>query len=268
MNNAKRHVQYNTAKLPLAQDQTIVASKNATQVEGNKTIDDAPNSLVGAGEIQLSKTLDSDVWAYSVEDIQPSISFGLINAHKEMVLKKTIKVINLSGLEQNLKIRNEVSSKLLKEDQVNPTVITFSPDEQILPAECNAEITFEVTLTVDATKAPENRMSSGGRFLSKPQRSIDAFDFISTNFLFLTLSGRASNDPTLNDWNEFGGWIVIANIETTKDISLPYHALIRRASDLKIEGTSVIDNFNGGPTKVEVGLANHGAGKTWVNHAR
>lgn len=165
MNNAKRHVQYNTANAPLAQDQTIVASKNATQVDDNKPIDDAPNSLVGAGEIQLNKTLDSDIWAFSMDDAQPSISFGLVNAHKEMILKKTIKVINLSGLEQTLRIRNEVSSKLLKDDQVNPTEITFAPDEQILPAGCNAEISFEVTLTVDATSAPENRMSSGGMFL-------------------------------------------------------------------------------------------------------
>ena len=233
MNNAKRHVQYHTANTRIIQDQSPVTSKNATQTDDDKPKDDAPNSLVGSGEIQLDKALDSDIWAYSVEDTQPSISFGLINAHQEMILKKTIKVINLSGSEQNLKFRNEVSRKLLDEEQENPIMISFSPEQQVLPAECNAEITFEVTLIVDATKAPVNRMTSGG---------------------------QASNDPSLNDWNEFGGWIVIENVDTAKDISLAYHALIRQASNLKIEGSGIIENFNGGPTEVEVKLSNGGAG--------
>ena len=238
MNNARRHVRYREENATQIQDQPFLASKNATQAGNDKPSNDAPNSLVGAGEIQLNKTLDADIWAYSVEDTQPSLSFGLINAHQQMVLKKTIKVINLSGLEQNLRIHNEVSIKLLEDDQVNPIEMTFSPEQQILPAECNAEVTFEVTLSVDATKAPENRMTSGG---------------------------GASNDPSPNDWNEFGGWVIIEN-ESGKDISLAYHALIRQASDLQVEGTSIIENFSGGPTEVAVGLANRGAGTAWENH--
>ena len=178
MNNAKRQVQYRTRDTPISAQPT----------------DDAPNSLVGAGEVQLAKALDSDVWAYCVEDVQPSLSFGLINAHKDTTFKKTIRVINLSGSEQTLRPRNQFSQKALSEPQENPLILSFSPEEQLLPAECNSYVEFEVTFTVDASKAPPNRMTSGG---------------------------LASNDPANNDWNEFGGWVIIENVSTGKDISLP-----------------------------------------------
>lgn len=240
MNNAKRHVQYHTINTPVVEEQANAnaTQANATHVGNDGPKDDAPNSLVGSGEIQLQKALGADSWAYSVEDTQPSISFGLINAHQEMILKKTIKIINLSGLEQTLRPRNEASQNLLGEEQEIPMSFSFSPEEQVLPAECNSEITFEVTLIVDATKAPINRMTSGG---------------------------KASKDPATNDWSEFGGWIVIENTDTEKDVSLAYHALIRRASNLVVEGSGIIENFTGGPTEVEVKLVNRGAGVAQVD---
>lgn len=231
MNNARRHVQYSTPNVPM----------NDTQLDGeddSNPNDDAPNSLVGAGEIQLSKALGADIWAYSSNDAQPSVSFGLINAHKEMILTKTVRVINVSGKEQLLTVRNEASRKLIGEDQVNPMNITFSPRQLVLPGDCNAEATFEIILNIDATKAPVNRMTS---------------------------AGKASKDPTLNDWNEFGGWIVIENMDTDKDISLPYHAIVRQASHLKVEGSGIIENFIGGPTEVQVNLTNHGTGLAQVD---
>lgn len=224
MNNAKRHVQYHTADQPVS--------------DTSMPVDDAPNSLVGAGEVQLQQALDADVWAYCKEDTQPSLSFGLINAHKKITVTKTIKVINLSGNEQTLRIKNEFSVKKLNETQENPLSVSFSPVEQTLAAGCNSEVEFKVTLVVDASKAPKNRMTSGG---------------------------AASNDPTLNDWNEFGGWVIIENTSAGKDVSLAYHALIRQASDLKIRGSSVISNFTGGPTELPVGLTNEGAGVAQVD---
>ncbi|CAB9524247.1 Subtilisin-like protease 2 [Seminavis robusta] len=225
LNNAKRHVQYNTVDVPIS--------------DTSLPDDDAPNSLVGAGEVQLDKALDSDIWAYCVEDVQPTLSFGLINAHKQMEIKKTIRVINLSGNEQTLSIRNQFSSKKLNgETQENPLRISFSPAVQVLPVGCNSEVEFNVTMEVDASKAPKNRMTSGG---------------------------EASNDPTLNDWNEFGGWVIIENKNLGKDVSLAYHTVIRQASDLKITGTSVIEDFEGGPTDVPVGLKNMGAGIAQVD---
>jgi Subtilase family len=224
MNNAKRHVQYHTADQPMSNT--------------SLPVDDAPNSLVGAGEVQLQQALGADVWAYCIEDTQPSLSFGLINAHKEIRVTKTIKVINLSGNEQTLRIENEFSVKKLNETQENPLTVSFSPVEQTLAAGCNSEVEFKVTLVVDASKAPKNRMTSGG---------------------------AASNDPTLNDWNEFGGWVVIENTNTRKDVSLAYHTVIRQASDLKIKGSSVISNFTDGPTNLPVGLTNEGAGVAQVD---
>jgi len=174
MNNAKRHIQYRSP------EQLDGSSLNITELARNDTefIDDAPNSLTGSGEVQLQKALDSDVWAYCVEDAQPSISYGVINANRDLTFKKTIRVINLLGEEQTLRIRNEDSSKLLPEEQENPILFSFSPEEQVLPAECNAEVTFEVTMTVIASMAPPNRMVSGG---------------------------KASADPSTMNWNEFGG---------------------------------------------------------------
>jgi subtilisin family serine protease len=236
MNNARRHVQYHTPQGEPPTESSSSGGNSSDAASNLPTNDDAPNSLVGAGEMQLHKALDSDIWAYCVDDVQPSLSFGLINADKEIRLSKTVKVINLSGLEQNLSIRNEFLSKLLPVDvqQENPMTLLFEPQEQVLGAGCNSEVFFNVTLVVDATKAPPNFMSS---------------------------AGPASSDPTISlDFNEFGGHVIIENSDLQKDISLPYMTIIRQSAHMTIEN-SIITEFTGGKTEFPIGLTNNGSGR-------
>jgi hypothetical protein len=174
------------------------------------------------------------MWAYSLDDLQPALSFGLIHAYKEVVITKSIKVINISGQRQTLRIRNEVAYKSIFETgQEKPLTLTFFPQDVILPEGCNSEVVINVTVAVDPAKAPPNYMTS---------------------------TGADSADPTRMDRNEFGGWVVIENIVSGKDISLPYMSLVRQASHLILRN-NVIEDFNGNKTEVTIGLANSGAGK-------
>ena len=247
MNNARRHVQYTTTssqpwsseqptEVPLAANDTN--STNSSDMYVPLLKDDAPLSLAGAGGVQIDKALDSDIWAYSLNDLQPSLSFGLINAYQEIVLTKTIKVINISGRQQTLRLRSEVAYKaLFEEGQENPLTISFSPQTALLPEGCNSEIIINATLTVNPYKAPPNHMTS---------------------------SGAASKDPSLMDRNEFGGWIVIENVENGKDVSLPYMMILRQASHVTLEN-NVFQSLNGNTAEVNIGLVNDGVGVAQID---
>ena len=191
----------------------------------------SPVTLSGAGELQMAKTLNADFWAYSVEDVQPSISLGLINAASDVVVKRVVKVINLSGTPQSLQIRYQ----LRKTDAASANVlkVDFNTTELQMIGDCNTEAEFvEVTFTIRAADAPSNHMTS---------------------------TGSSGFDPAGLDVNEFGGHIIIESTTTpTKDISLPFVSIIRRASDLK-SSDLILRDFNEGDAFAEVDLRNEGA---------
>lgn len=62
----------------------------------------SPVTLSGAGGIQVHKALQAVVSAYSVEDVQPSLSLGMIDAATDVIIRRTIKVFNLSNVEVTL----------------------------------------------------------------------------------------------------------------------------------------------------------------------
>jgi len=216
MNNANRHIKYHEDALEA---------------------DQAPISWTGAGELQLLGCLSATMWAYSVEDIQPSIALGVINAADTTTIRRTIRIMNLSPNKHQLSFSAEFRNKTQEES--GALTIEF-PSEQELAGNgenCSSFVDVTVEFTVNATKVPANHMTSTG-----PNR----------------------DDPTVTiDVNEFGGHLLILSETTTSSVSLPFMAFLRAASDVTIENSQL--NYDGRPGEVEVGLTNHGAGVAQIN---
>jgi subtilisin family serine protease len=196
----------------------------------NDSLELSPVTLSGAGEMRINKTLDADVWAYSLQDVQPSISLGLINAATDIVIRRTIKVINLAGFAQTLDISHEFRNLGREYSQV--LRVEFNATTVSLSAECSSEVFVEVAFHIDASKAPPNIMTS---------------------------TGRAGFNAKLLDHHEFGGHVVLSSRDTAKDIGIPFLAIIRQASNVTV-GSSIIEDFSGWPTQAVVNLYNGGAG--------
>jgi hypothetical protein len=115
--------------------------------------------------------------------------------------------------------------------QFNKDMATFNG------AECNEELRFEVSFSIHAALAPPNFMVSGG---------------------------PGGLDPKLLDKNEFDGHIVITADETGKEIALPFHMLLRRASYLQVAPGSFLPT-NGGDFSYDISVTNYGAGVAQVD---
>lgn len=138
----------------------------------------APLSLMGAGELDVASSLKAFGWAYSIEDAQPSISFGLIEAAaSETILRRTIRIQSLSSTANHtLNARYEFR----KGDEGNALTIEIKQQSRVLPAmstyECSSDFTnrssnefdeqffflVDVLFRIDASKVPSNHMSSTG----------------------------------------------------------------------------------------------------------
>ena len=216
---------------PFAIKALLMNNANRATTYSSNNPELSPVTLSGAGELQMAKTLDADIWAYSIEDVQPSISLGLINAASDVVVKRVVKVINMSGTPQSLQVRYQ----LRKTDSISTNVlkVEFNNTQLRMNGDCNNEAEFvEVTFTIRAADAPPNHMTS---------------------------TGSSGFDPEGLDVNEFGGHIIIESTTVpTKDISLPFVAIIRRASDLT-SSDFIIRDFNEGDAYAGVDLRNEGA---------
>jgi len=196
----------------------------------------SPATLSGAGEMQIDKTLEADFWAYAVEDVQPSMSLGLINAIADVTIRKTIKVTNLSGRALTL----DVSYQMRDPSSRYADALTVELETPVveLTGDCGSEASVEVVFKIDASKAPPNHMTS---------------------------TGRAGFDARRLDVNELGGHIILSDATANKDISLPFVGIVRQASDVTIDDPVIRDVSSDKPTSLNLGLVNNGAGTAQID---
>jgi subtilisin family serine protease len=193
----------------------------------------APVSLVGSGEVQVNKALEAEFYAYCVEEAQPSLSLGLIDATRDLIIRKTIRIVNLSSNAQSLNLGFLFREQ--QDDDSGAIAISFSRSSVTLGADCGSAVQVEVEFRITASLAPPNVMTSGG---------------------------TVADDYELLDRQEFDGWITVSSVE--KDISLPFLALLRQAADVTVLNP-VLPDINGSPVEVPVGLVNNGAGVAQID---
>jgi hypothetical protein len=215
----------------------VVASANATTP--------APVSLQGSGALQIDQSLAATFWVYSVEDLQPSISLGLINVDRNLQIQRTLRVVQLSSSNQAAE-HITLQYQLRTPPSRHPAAmeIEFTPAAITFPGNCPAEFLVQVTFHIDATWAPSNRMSS---------------------------SGFAGTDPSTLDYNEMDGWIILSSTRdgnhssnsnsTTNHVGVPFHMILRKAAHVTMDVSSSLDDstLNGLPTNLTVNIENHGA---------
>lgn len=200
----------------------------------------APISWMGAGELQVYKSLNASYWAFSLEDVQPSISLGVLNVASATTIRRTVRVTNLSPANHSLSLSSIFRDKA--KEASDALSVEFQPDRIILPGNADAcdtpnFIDLEVAFKIDATKIPPNHMTSAG---------------INRDNATLTL-----------DVNEYGGHLIISSETASTDISLPFLAILRQASNVSIANTRL--KYDGKPTDISVGLTNNGAGVAQVD---
>jgi subtilisin family serine protease len=200
----------------------------------------APVTLVGSGEVRVNKALEADFYAYGVEDAQPSLSLGLIDAASDVVIRRTIRIVNMSRSAQDLTLgflfreQEDADSGAVVIRFSSPTV-SFAASVFQTGVVCGSDALIEVEFRITAALAPPNVMTSGG---------------------------TAADDVRKLDRNEFDGWITISS--TDKDISLPFHMLLRQAAEVSI-ANPVLPSINGVPVEVTIGLVNNGAGVAQID---
>ena len=203
----------------------------------------APVSLMGSGEIRLDAALDADFWAYSLEDVQPSISLGLVQATEDVDISRTLVITSLTDAAYTLKISSEFRDP---EDEASGAITILFNDitggseaqDTVKLSKCGEQVQFRVSFHVAASKCPPNRMVSAG------------------------VQGR---DPRLLDLNEFDGHIVISALENPeKEIVLPFHALLRQASNAQLLPGSLLPSYQG-PVNGNFSITNNGAGVAQID---
>ena len=198
----------------------------------------APVSLMGSGELRIGAALNADFWAYSLEDVQPSISLGLIQAAQDIVITRTIVVTNIASALYTLEISSEFRDP--EDGASGALTIQFDDDTGNSVAsdtrritQCGEQVRFHVSFHVTASKCPPNHMVSGG---------------------------EQARDPATLDLNEFDGHLIISVVGSPeKEIVLPFHALLRKASDAKLLPGSMLPSFQG-PVNEDFSITNNGAG--------
>ena len=201
----------------------------------------APLSWSGSGELQVVQSLSADIWAYSVQDVQPSFSLGMINTFEDITINRTLRLNKLLDEDLFLSIRaqhRDPKMATVLDVQVEKTSLHWS-------SPCGDEIDIGISFTISAMRAPDNHLTS---------------------------SGRAANDPTNLDEHEFDGWIVIEYVSTdqtptgkVKDIAVPFHSIIRKASDLIPMDNAVLHFIEQGTHDIDVNLFNNGVGTAQVD---
>jgi len=196
----------------------------------------SPVSLSGAGEMFVDRALDAEFWAFSVSDVQPSISLGLINAAEDVVLTRVVKVINLYGEARTL--RASYAFRNPESPFAGALKVEFNTTQLDLPAGCNSEAFLQITFSIDASAAPPNHMTS---------------------------TGRSGFDPSNLDVHEFGGHVVLTAENNGKDVGIPFLAIIRAASEVTAADPVIRDLSNTEPINVQVNLTNHGKGNAQID---
>lgn len=211
---------------------SILMNNAYRQVGGGNGRLHAPLSWVGAGEVRIKNALDADFWAYSPDNnnVQPSISLGVINAADDSVIDRRIRIRSLTEKTEAL----DLSVAWRDPADGASKAVTISFDNAVVQVDgCNKEKDVTVSFLIDASKTPNN--------------------FLSTQ-----------RDPLALDRNEFDGHILLRSRESEKTIGIPFHMILRKASKVSLSSnTFQLPNID--ETALHVTLRNSGSGVAQVD---
>lgn len=191
----------------------------------------APITRMGGGQLRVDRALNATLWAISLEERQPSLTFGTVNAFGDIIFTKTIEVNAIDSRARFLQFDSEFRDPA-KSDVL---AISFNPPEIFMPGNC-ATVLVQVQFLVKGGAAPSNAM---------------------------TTSGTRAYDPSLLDRHEFDGHILITS-DVDQEAALPFHMLIRQ-SGAPVLGRGTGITFKNGPIDQNFTITNEGVGISQID---
>ncbi len=115
----------------------------------------APISYIGAGLVDIEKSINLPVAAYDKDTMQAALAFGLVSLTETTSMTKTISVKNFSAEAKTYTLMAEQRFA----DDIESGAVSFEmPTSIMIPA--GQTKSFDVTITVDPTKLPEWTLTS------------------------------------------------------------------------------------------------------------
>lgn len=156
----------------------------------------APITRIGAGELRVNRALSLPAVAWDSGNLSATLSFGAVEADKQITLSRTLTLKNFSANAMQFSVAKGFR---YADDEASGAVTLQSPTVVNVPAKGTASL--KVTMLINPTKLPEwglNGGSQGG-------------------------NGAALNGP------EYDGYVTLTSGSTT--LNVPWHVLPRKASN-------------------------------------
>lgn len=129
----------------------------------------APISYIGAGLVDIEKSINLPVVAYDKETMQAALAFGLVSLSETTSMTKTISVKNFSSEAKTYTLMAEQRFQ----NDIDSAAVTFDMPASIkIPA--GQTKTFDVTVTIDPTKLPEWTLTSSYELDGEAEDASDA----------------------------------------------------------------------------------------------
>ena len=129
----------------------------------------APISYIGAGLVDVEKSINLPVVAYDKDTMQAALAFGLVSLSETTSMTKTISVKNFSAEEKTYTLMAEQRFA----DDIESGAVSFDMPASIkIPA--GQTKTFDVTVTIDPTKLPEWTLTSSYELSGEADDASDA----------------------------------------------------------------------------------------------
>lgn len=187
----------------------------------------APVTRMGSGMLRVDKALNATLWAFSLEERQPSLSFGVVDAFSDVIFSKTIRIQTIDSRARTLRFDYELRDVM----KANVFNLTFIPEEIEIPTGCASEVDVQVQVYVIANEAPLNTM---------------------------TTSGYSAWQPEALDRHEFDGHILILS-DIDQEAILPFHMIVRQAASPVLPNGTALP-FEWGPLDQNYTIINQGVG--------
>ncbi len=129
----------------------------------------APISYIGAGLVDIEKSINLPVAAYDKDTMQAALAFGLVSLTETTSMTKTISVKNFSAEAKTYTLMAEQRFA----DDIESGAVSFEMPTSIkIPA--GQTKSFDVTITVDPTKLPEWTLDSSYELSGTASEASDA----------------------------------------------------------------------------------------------
>jgi minor extracellular serine protease Vpr len=156
----------------------------------------APITRIGAGEVRVDRALAQQSLAWDQETLSASLSYGVLEAEKQTVVQRTLRIENLGNTAKQF----TVSTSFRYADDAASGAVKVQPAGNVVNVPANGSATLKVSLLINPTKLPTWGLNGGS----------------------LGGTGALLNGP------EYDGYVTLT--AGAEKISVPWHVLPRKAA--------------------------------------